>query len=258
VREDELIELADLNFAESLWEKARWCAAGEAAETSGTLCIASATRLAVGPFNAAMGTSATGPEILERARRWYAARDRGFTLYLRGARDAELVETCRAAGLTQLGDMPGMVLERPPAIASAVELVDDDAGRATFVDVCIAAWESMGLKAAAFQKHFADPRLLNRPHLKIALARDAEGRACATALAFLSHGIAGIYWVGTRPDARGRGLGEAVTSGVARWAFDHGARAVVLQASAQGEPVYRRMGFRVITRYPWFVAQRAA
>jgi GNAT superfamily N-acetyltransferase len=96
------------------------------------------------------------------------------------------------------------------------------------------------------------------PHVAVVLARATDGQPAAAALALLSHGIAGLYWVGTRPDARGHGLGAAVTSAAARWAFDHGARAVILQASEQGESVYRRMGFREITRYPWFLAPRAA
>ena len=68
-----------------------------------------------------------------------------------------------------------------------------------------------------------------------------------------SHGIAGLYWVGTVPESRGRGLGAAVTRTLANHAFERGARAVVLQASPAGEPVYRTLGFREITRYPWFV-----
>jgi len=256
VSDDALIELADLNFAESLREQARWCAAAEQWEANDTLCVASATRLPVGNFNAVIATGATdvSRDLLDRARPWFDARDRGFTVYIRGARDAALLARCRADGLPQIGDMPGMVLEAPPAAVPDIELVTDDAGLATFVEVSIAAWESTGLKPAAFRKHFADPLRLRAPHLSIVLARNPNGHPLATAMALLSHGIAGIYWVGTRPDARGRGLGAAVTAGASRWAFDHGARAVVLQASAQGEPVYRRLGFREITRYPWFAS----
>jgi ribosomal protein S18 acetylase RimI-like enzyme len=248
VRDAELIELGDSSFAESLREKARWCPSGEAWDGAGVACVASATRLPVGPFNAMIGTGES-PD-LDAARQWFAARRRGFTVYLR-TRDEALLARCRAeGGLVHMGDMPGMVIERPPAEPSGVELVVDDF--ASFVEVSCAAWESVGMRPDAFRKHFAEPQRLRAPHVQVVLAR-VDGRPAATAMALLSHGIGGIYWVGTRPEARQRGLGEAVTAAATRWAFEQGARAVVLQASVQGEPVYRKMGFREITRYPWFV-----
>ena len=75
----------------------------------------------------------------------------------------------------------------------------------------------------------------------------------AGAMVLASHGIAGIYWVATLAESRGRGYGEAVTRAVANDAFQRGADAVVLQASPFGEPVYRRIGFREITRYHWYM-----
>ena len=68
-----------------------------------------------------------------------------------------------------------------------------------------------------------------------------------------SHGIAGIYWVGTVKAARGRGLAEYCVREVGNAAFARGARKVILQASQFGEPVYKRMGYREFTRYPWFI-----
>ena len=65
----------------------------------------------------------------------------------------------------------------------------------------------------------------------------------------LSHGIGGVYWVGTTPAGRGRGLAEACTRTVTNIAFDEGARMVTLQASPMGDPIYRRMGYRQIGSY---------
>ncbi len=71
-------------------------------------------------------------------------------------------------------------------------------------------------------------------------------------MTILSHGIAGVYWVGTVEEARGYGLGDLCTRTVSNAAFDRGAKRVVLQASKQGEPIYLRMGYREVTRYLWY------
>jgi GNAT superfamily N-acetyltransferase len=260
VDDAELTWISDLNFAESLREQARWSAGGESADHRGATFAASATRLPAGPFNAAIATTAEAPEdLLARARAWFGARDRGFTVYVRGRRDDALAERCRDEGMAKMGDMPGMVLEAAPAGADGadgVEVAVDEDGFRAFVDVSVTAWAAAGLGGDAIRKHFADPERLRLPHVGVVIARGPDGAPAATALAMLSHGIGGIYWVGTVPAARGRGLGGVVTLAAARWAFHRGARFVCLQASPQGEPVYRRLGFREVTRYPWFVARR--
>jgi GNAT superfamily N-acetyltransferase len=65
-----------------------------------------------------------------------------------------------------------------------------------------------------------------------------------------------VFLDGTLPDARGRGHAERIMRSLCNRAFDRGARAVVLQASPFGEPVYRRLGYQEITRYPWFLASK--
>src|SRR5262249_25448693 len=94
--------------------------------------------------------------------------------------------------------------------------------------------------------------VLRAPHVTSVLAR-VDGTPAAGAMVILTHGIGGVYWVGTTPAARGRGLGELVTRIVGHLAVDVGARVVVLQASRMGEPIYRRMGYREVTRYPCYV-----
>ena len=91
-------------------------------------------------------------------------------------------------------------------------------------------------------------RFLAAPHL-ISVVAYVDGAPAAAAQTLLSHGIAGVYWVGTVESARGRGLGEAVTRAVTNAAFDNGATANTLQASVMGEPIYRRMGYEEICRY---------
>jgi GNAT superfamily N-acetyltransferase len=71
-----------------------------------------------------------------------------------------------------------------------------------------------------------------------------DDRPVATAAAFVVGEVAAVYNVATVPDARGRGIGGAIMIAVCRAAVARGARVAVLESSAMGRSVYRRLGFR--------------
>ena len=48
----------------------------------------------------------------------------------------------------------------------------------------------------------------------------------------MGHGIGGVYWIGVVDEVRGRGIGELVTATLTNIAFEVGAPACTLQASA--------------------------
>ncbi len=62
---------------------------------------------------------------------------------------------------------------------------------------------------------------------------------------YIGHAV-GIYNVATLEEARGQGIGAAVTIAVLRDAMARGAGFGVLESSDLGHPVYRRIGFRDI------------
>jgi ribosomal protein S18 acetylase RimI-like enzyme len=70
----------------------------------------------------------------------------------------------------------------------------------------------------------------------------------------VSYGVALVGFVGTRVTARGRGLGEAVTRAVTNTGFDMGARLASLQASPEGDAIYRRLGYVEVSRYREYLA----
>src|SRR5262249_5682639 len=56
-------------------------------------------------------------------------------------------------------------------------------------------------------------------------------------------GVAGIYEMGVIESRRRQGIGRELLLGALQWAFDRGCRAAVLNATADGEALYRTLGF---------------
>jgi ribosomal protein S18 acetylase RimI-like enzyme len=83
-----------------------------------------------------------------------------------------------------------------------------------------------------------------------------QGKPVASSMLFLHGGIAGLYWIGTRPEARRQGIATALTAHTLRQAQQAGATLAVLQASDMGQPIYRTLGFREYGKVEVLVLKR--
>jgi hypothetical protein len=141
-------------------------------------------------------------------------------------------------------EVPCMIREaggeaRPAPVELEIEEVSDDVGLA----------EAWPIVSEVFTGGRAEERLwvvgtLSEDY-RVWIGR-VDGRPVATATAHVSDGYVGIYAVGTLPDARGRGYGEALTWSATLCRSDLPA---TLQASSMGRPVYGRMGYRTVTNF---------
>jgi len=71
----------------------------------------------------------------------------------------------------------------------------------------------------------------------------ADGRPASTSMLIKTGDVAGIYWVATLKEYRGRGFGEAMTVHAVLAGREKGCAFASLQATAMGRPVYERIGF---------------
>jgi GNAT superfamily N-acetyltransferase len=244
----------DANFAELI----RWYAGrpgGEMREDPDvTVC---STGLAYRAVNGAVGLRFDPAGVAERiadVTRWFAGRV-GPWRWLVGPTSvpSDLDRHLRAAGFDLVSDNPGMTLdlshaadvERPP---TGVEIrpLDDLAGLDAWGEICRRALELDPLRARAW-RDAQDLAVGSRGPMRIWIA-NLHGEPVATAALFEGAGVAGVYNVATVPEARGCGIGRAITATVLAEAVARGHRLAVLGSSDLGFPVYRRLGFREVSR----------
>jgi ribosomal protein S18 acetylase RimI-like enzyme len=168
------------------------------------------------------------------------------------AEDRDLLAAAKAAGLQLIYEMPEMTLggkleppELPPGAElrrlTAIEQAND------FWRVAIASYESIGFPPEVFTGYTNHAGLLAEN--VVAFLALLDGEPVGIAMTMVSHGVAGIYWVGSLEQARGTGIGRAVTVAATNAGFDLGADVASLQASPMGKPIYLELGYEVAFEY---------
>ena len=145
-------------------------------------------------------------------------------------------------------DLPGMIAEHvlPPCRTlrkPAIRRVEDETTCAAF---CQIGSVCFNVPLTWFCEVFENPEVWKEFAGYVGYV---DGEPVSTAATVVSVGVVGVYNVATLPGHQRRGYGEAIM----RHALDearreHGLERTILQSTAQGLPIYQRMGYNTVTR----------
>jgi len=238
-------------------EMARWTPGGFVVERAGLVMVGAPHGTVVTNMAIVAGRTDVG-RVIEETERVYGRSNLPFSVHTRAHVDVELEAALAGGGFHQIAATPAMVFHAGTDVVPAVpaglvvRAVERDADRAAYADVMAEAYAVYGTPEESTQAFFARMESVRGPSTQSYLGW-IDGRAVAGATLYLSHGIGGVGWVGTRPSAFGRGYGAALTWRVVEEGLGRGVPLLNLQASPMGEPVYRRMGFVTPTHYRMFI-----
>jgi GNAT superfamily N-acetyltransferase len=245
----DLVRVADESFIASFRKLAQHVQPGETHEAGSIFSFT--TGLPWSGFNGCVVTQEASSAELAASLAWVAARDVPFRVWIAEKLAAGLTDVPASYGLAPAGSLyPGMVLHpvpdvpRPSAGVSVVPIF------APSLDEFIGVLEESGLQAELAHR-LISPSFAADPDVQLFVGR-LDRKPVGTSIAIRSREASGVYYVGTLPGARRRGVGSAVTWAAVGAGRAWGCDTIVLQSSVMGLSMYADMGFRTVAPYVTF------
>jgi ribosomal protein S18 acetylase RimI-like enzyme len=175
---------------------------------------------------------------------------------------SELEQRLMKKGLSLAGEQPAMTVDleklnqdiRPPVGLTIERLVDSDTLKEKHGWIRqFGQGKSLGtLIMDLFSAYGFEPDSVWQHYIGM-----LDRKPVSWASVFFARGVAGIYAVGTLPEARRQGIGSAITLQGLLDARERGYRIGVLQSSEMGYNVYRRLGFETCFKIKTYVPAEA-
>ena len=235
---------------------------GEVLEQPGLLLIHSGMQSGI--FNMALLSAEAGARELaaqlDHAAAYFAGRAAPWSVWLceqwtPEVPPADVTAEFARRGFRQINNPPAMIAEKlkdPLNQLPQVDVrrVDDEPTRLAFATICSTCFDIPFRTAARF---YEGERSWQYGYDGfIGYARGAPVCAMATVV---SGEATGVYSLGTLPEHRKRGYGEALMRRVlAELGHSEGERTTVLQSSEAGYRLYRQMGYRRVGSYRVFLS----
>jgi ribosomal protein S18 acetylase RimI-like enzyme len=246
---NEIERLSNENYLESIRIHAGFQNPCEVRDRDGILLVAGASSFPGSYWNAAARNSlSVKPKDMDAAARaFFAPKKRMFTFSVIEKQDRDLEEYLRESGYEERFEIPCMSVVKPLPARKApdgvrIETMTSAQHLKDFIEVSVLAYAMLGLPEVHTRAMFSKPEALLADNILGYIAYRGE-EPLSTSVVLQTGEGAGLYWIGTRPNAQRLGLGACLTVHSANEAFAAGAKVVTLQASKLGEPVYQRLGF---------------
>lgn len=178
------------------------------------------------------------------------------------SKPAEFGPLLEGYGLQLDGEVPGM----------AVDLISLDKQPETIMNFIVQKVDSAELqelwaRTAAVGTGLSDAATEEMVRLEATLADpkykaqhryigSLNGTPVATSALILDSGVAGIYAVATMKEARGKGIGRFLTVMPLLEARQLGYRVGILQSSSMGYPIYKKIGFKEVSKYKIYLQSK--
>jgi hypothetical protein len=191
-------------------------------------------------------------EAVSHAREFFAARKRReWSVFTRPTGEDDALEGALAkAGLSVVNssyrEMISVGPVMPPHLHPDIKIreVETDDERHAYWQLCADAYASLNFPPKIFKGWEA---LIEAPVTACLAVRG--NRAIGGALFCNLKHVGFIGWVAASPEARGKGVGGAVTAWVTNRSIEQGADFTSLQASPMGLPIYEGLGYETLFDY---------
>jgi ribosomal protein S18 acetylase RimI-like enzyme len=251
--------LAHLNLVES-WRQLLAIDTGAVIDDSAEalLVAGSHPHPAIANFAFRTDDAADPAAVISSAQEFFGGRDRSFSIWVRGdePEDEDLVAAAKDAGMNQVYETPEMtadakVEERELPDAAELRRLDSAGQAGDYWHVTRESYIDLHFPPELFDTYDDDAALL-ADNIAAFIAY-LDDKPVSVAMTVVQKGVAGIYWVGTLEEARGKGLAWATTAAATNAGLDMGGEFASLQASHMGAPLYPKMGYETLFPYRLFM-----
>jgi GNAT superfamily N-acetyltransferase len=211
------------------------------------------------PYNAVLRFAATEePDArIDTIFEHYQARGVPFLWFVHPtSQPSDLSERLESRGLEEIEVCPGMSMrldELPPlpVLPPGVEIdeVDEESEVREFLELVSWRWDIPEEAVPLVRSVTCEFHLGKGQEVRCWLARK-DGAPVAKVVLHLGHdGIAGIYGVATKPEARGLGMATTLTLQALHEARDEGYERAILHSTPMAQSLYARIGFRPVSPF---------